>query len=301
MTYLLGVDGGGTKTEIHAVSKDGSDIRKTIIGGASWREHGVDTVVRAIHDAVAALVGPARVAGVAIGLPCYGESAEGDAQLEKAVKEIFAPAPVYLTNDVEVGWAGSLALQPGINVVAGTGSIAFGKDFYGNTARSGGWDDFYGDEGSCHWVARKMMETFSKQADGRIPKGALHGIVRKAFGLSDDLAFIDHIRKNYLDSRKDVAGLQVLAEQAALAGDASAMAIYKQAAEELFLLTQGVRAQLRFPEMDWVVSYSGGLFKSGKLILEPFAEFVSRDGGTLQPPAHTPAEGAVLLAFQRFK
>jgi len=83
-----------------------------------------------------------------MGIPCYGESEDGDIELEKEIQTAFPGIPVYITNDVEVGWAGSLGLTPGVNVVAGTGSIAFGKDESGKTARCGGWSEFFSDEGS---------------------------------------------------------------------------------------------------------------------------------------------------------
>ena len=302
MRYFIGIDGGGTKTAVCAASIDDSSVRYTKTAGSSWREHGVWKVAQNLKEAVDSLMGDeySNIAGIAMGLPCHGESAEGDRALEKAIRGAFSDIPLYLTNDVEVGWAGSLALKPGINIVAGTGAIAFGKDIHGKTARSGGWSEFFGDEGSCYWVGRKVMELFSKQSDGRLPKDELYTTVRRELELKDDIGFIDLIHTEYVGYRKQVASLQFLAEKAALAGALSAIALYEEAVNELYLLVDALRNRLDFLAPSWIVSYSGGLFKAKDLVLTQFSRKIEKDGGRLALPCFAPVEGAVLLAFERF-
>jgi N-acetylglucosamine kinase-like BadF-type ATPase len=193
-----------------------------------------------------------------------------------------------------------MALAPGINIVAGTGAIAFGKDSHSKTARSGGWSEFFGDEGSCYWMGRKVMELFSKQSDGRMPRDALYETVRRELGLKDDISFIDLIHSEYVGYRKQVASLQFLAEKAALAGSASAKALYAEAVAELLLLVTSIRNQLDFSEKSFNVSYTGGLFKAGELVIPQFSREIEKLGGVLSTPWFGPVEGAVLLAFQHF-
>jgi N-acetylglucosamine kinase-like BadF-type ATPase len=249
---------------------------------------------------VCELVGDSQIAGIAMGLPCYGESMDGDRALKAAIHKEFTGASVYLATDVEVGWAGSMALMPGINIVAGTGAIAFGKDIHGRAARSGGWSEFFGDEGSCYWIGRKVLELFSKQADGRIPKDELYDIVYREFGLKDDYSFIDIVHNKYMGYRKQVASLQFLAEKAALSGSPSAIALYDEAARELCLLVDAIRSRLDFYEVPLTVSYSGGLFNAGELIMPRFSQEIGRMGGILSTPLFGPEEGAVMLACQHF-
>lgn len=310
MRYYIGIDGGGTKTAICAAASgaglvangDKPLLRYTNTAGSSWREHGVWKVAQNLKKAVESLMKSdySQIAGIAMGLPCHGESAEGDLTLERAIREVFTSIPLYFTNDVEVGWAGSMALSPGINIVAGTGSIAFGKDIHGKTARSGGWSEFFGDEGSCYWIGRKVMELFSKQSDGRLPKDELYTTVRRELGLKDDMSFIDLILSDYTGYREQVASLQFLAEKAALQGSASAKTLYEEAVQELLLLVIAVRNQLDFSEKPWSVSYSGGLFRAGDLVLPRFRQGIEKEGGKLSAPRFGPVEGAVLLAFQHF-
>ena len=302
MRYYVGIDGGGTKTAVCVASRENSILRYSGTAGSSWREHGIWKVAQNLKDAVNSLIGDeyGLIAGIAMGLPCHGESAEGDVVLERAVREAFNGIPIYFTNDVEVGWAGSMALGPGINIVAGTGSIAFGKDIKGNTARSGGWSEFFGDEGSCYWVGRKVMELFSKQSDGRLPKDELYTTVFRELNLKDDFSFIDLIYTKYSSYREQVASLQFLAEKAALAGSLSAKTLYNDAVNELLLLITAVLNKLDFSEEKWNVSYSGGLFKAGDLVLPQFMREIEKKGGRLITPRFAPVQGAVLLAFQHF-
>ncbi len=97
------------------------------------------------------------------GLPGgYGENLEHARHQEAMVGELVGGRDYQCVNDVEVGWAGSLACKPGLHMVAGTGSIGFGRDPQGCTARcGGGWGgEFIGDEGSAHWLGRKLLQLF---------------------------------------------------------------------------------------------------------------------------------------------
>ncbi|MCL2486866.1 MAG: ATPase, partial [Oscillospiraceae bacterium] len=241
-----------------------------------------------------------NIAGICFGLPCFGESAEGDRLLSAELSKRFWGTPISIVNDSEVGWAGSLGMNPGVNIVAGTGSIAFGRDASGRTARCGGWSEFFSDEGSCYWLGRKTMGLFSKQADGRLPKNALYDIIREAFSLEEDFAFIDVMEDVTIKHRDKVASMQMLLMRAALSGDGSARDLYVQAAGELAATVAGVAGRLELPP-PFPVSYSGGLFKAGDLIMEPFAAKITALGGYLQAPLFSPEYGALLLARERFK
>lgn len=303
-TYLIGIDGGGTKTAItiaRPYEPPMTEVRET---GCSYQMLGIDgavrVIVRGIHAALQkAGAGLCDCAGCCIGLPCYGEDARQDALIFAELEKALAPVPVHIVNDVEVGWAGALGGAAGIHLVAGTGSIVFGKNEAGQTARCGGWNEFFGDEGSCYWIGREAMSVFTKQADGRLPRGALYEIVRQALGFTADMAFIDCIIKQYAPYRNQVASFQRFAAQAAAAGDASVLPLYARAAKELAMMVRALCGRLHFSD-GTSVSYSGGLFQTGDLILAPLKEEVSALHCTLRTPQKTAAEGALLLAVQKF-
>ena len=303
--YVLGIDGGGTKTKFILATSYGHIIAETELGGSSYQSYGFDTVIKTLLHGMNICADNAEIniddiTYVAAGMPCYGENKENDSRLLSMILDAFSSRHIYVTNDSEVAWAGSLVLQPGINLVSGTGSIAFGKDEKGNTARSGGWIEFFSDEGSCYWLGRNTMELFSKQSDGREPKSKLYEIIKQEFNIKNDYEFIDIMTKQYIPYREKVAQLQLLLKKAALAGDKACIELYKKAAFELIKIAIGVRSQLAFIHSAIDLSYSGGLFKAGELILEPFKELAQNNGFVLKTPLMSPAEGAVLLAIDKF-
>jgi len=301
LKYYIGVDGGATKTAFCAAAADSSLLYTQLRGSSSWREYGIDHVVKNIKSVIDAFpLGNDRViGGIAMGLPCFGESEDGDRELELAIKGVFPNIPLYLTNDVEVGWAGSLCLTPGVNVVAGTGAIAFGKNESGKTARSGGWSEFFGDEGSCYWIGRRAMQLFSQQADGRLPKDALYKTMFNELGLKSDFDFIDIVHSEYMTNRDKVAALQFIVKEAALEGSVSAKAIYSEAADELCRLVAAIRDRLWFKNRPFPVSFSGGLYKTGELVLPFFFKGIEAVGGKPVIPKYEPMYGALLLAFEQ--
>jgi len=302
MKYYAGVDGGGTKTAICMAAADSSVLFNEITGSATWREHGAKSVVENIKKVIYDFPINAndRIAGIALGLPTVGESVDGDRNLEAELQNAFPGIPFYLTNDVEAGWAGSLNLAPGINVVAGTGSIAFGKNESGKIARCGGWSEFFSDEGSCYWIGRKVLELFSKQSDGRIPKDELYTIVKKEFKIENDYDAIDLVHNKYMIRRENLASLQLLAKKAALEGAQSAKELYREAVDELCLLVIAIRDTLQFKDHPFPVSYSGGLYRSGELVLPRFFTGIEAAGGKPVTPKYEPVYGALLLAFEKY-
>lgn len=208
----------------------------------------------------------------------------------------FLGPKLIMANDVEMAWMASLGGESGIHVVAGTGSIAYGRNVKGDYARSGGWPEFFGDEGSCYWLGKKTMEIFSKQSDGRLPKGPLHPMMLEHFHLKQDKDFM-HTAEELVPHRDKVAALQIILGRAAAAGDCYAAAAYNNAAEELALLVSAIQNDLIL-NPPFPVSYSGGLFRAGDLILPYFQECIGRLGGDLQPPLLEPMYGGLILAYQ---
>ncbi len=306
MAWFIGIDGGGTKTAFAIGKEDGQPVHQLVRTGCSYQEIGADAVIALLSEGVQALLAavkadPTACAGCCIGLPCYGENARMDVEMRQRLTAALAPIPVHVVNDGVVGWAGSLECGEGIHLVAGTGSIAFGCGSDGTITRTGGWCEFFGDEGSCYWVGRQAMSLFSKEADGRAPKGALYEQVCAAYDIEEPFQLIEIVLRDIAPHREKVAAFQLHAERAALAGDEAARDIYRQAADELAQLVAGIRSQLSWSAGLLRVSYFGGLFKAGDLILQPLRERLEAMGCQLQPPAHTATEGALLLAIHTFK
>ncbi len=305
MKYFIGIDGGGTKTAYVVGNEKGEILFRHKTEGSSYQGSSIDAVLNQISTAVDYCLIQVNLkrencAGMVVGLPCYGESKNEDQEIQEKAKVYLSGIPYHIVNDVEVGWAGSLKLRDGINVVAGTGSIAFGRNEYKQTARSGGWSTFFSDEGSCYWLGRRTMELFGKESDGRLPKGALHKLIIEQYQLKEDIDFIAITEQEIIPYREKVAQLQKILLEAAEQGDTSAIHLYHEASEELYLMILGVVQQLKLSGKSFCWSYSGGLFHAKKFVLPRLKEKVNGLGGKLIDPMATPDEGAFLLAKEYF-
>lgn len=303
MPYFLGLDSGGTKTACLLVDENGRALGTATGRGFSFRQDklaaGLETFEALAQNCCGqAGIEKGQITGTCIGLPLYGEDAEVNAAMDAEIPKLFSP--VHIGNDVEVGWAGSLACTPGVHLVSGTGSIAFGCDEGGNVARSGGWNEYFGDEGSSYWLALRGLQLFTKQADGRAPQGALYRMVREAYGLDDDFELMGIFEKDMLPYREKVAAYQKIVSDAADAGDASVLPLYAEAGRELAEMAAAVKAQLDFKAQPVPVSYSGGTFKAGPMLLGPLGEALEKQGMHLQAPQLIPVRGAALMAAKRF-
>ncbi len=299
----LGVDGGGSKTAFVLIEETGQVVATHQEGPAYYLQTGMQAMqamlARGIQATLAqAALSPAAVEFAFLGLPSYGEDSSLLATLDAAAAPTLAPGRFRCGNDAVCGWAGALAGQDGINVVAGTGSMAYGE-YRGRAARAGGWGELFSDEGSGYWVARAGLQLFSRMSDGRAPRGPLYERLREHFGLAADLDLCAAIYGGGRGERSDVAALSALIAESAQAGDAQAQSLFARAVAELVELVDAVHGQLAIPAgTGVVVSHSGGMFRLRDLVLEPLRRALnaSQRGYAFVPARLAPAAGAALYA-----
>jgi N-acetylglucosamine kinase-like BadF-type ATPase len=297
------MDGGGSKTAFLLIDESGRVLAAHAEGPAYYLEIGWDAMRAMLARGIAATLNQAalpasRLDFAFLGLPAYGEDSRLLGDLDAAASPPLQPGRYRCGNDAVCGWAGALACQDGINVVAGTGSIAYGE-FNGRAARAGGWGELYGDEGSAYWVAREGLNLFSRMSDGRIKRGALYDLLQRHFALQSDLDLCAAIYDKNQNQRSQLAALSTLIAQAATAGDVQASALFAKAADELVQLVDAVHRRLEIPEHAAVtVSFSGGVFQQRELLLAPFQSKLAMDRGRYRvaAPRLPPAAGAALYA-----
>lgn len=301
MKYLIGIDGGGSKTNFLCMDTDGTVIGSASVGATYYRQDGIDTVIDRLRQGIEACLPAGCEAAACFGMPGFGDDVEGDNAAAARIAEAFPHIRMRFENDVVVGWGGALALMPGVNIVAGTGSIAYGRDKTGKSFRCGGWHEFFSDEGSGYWFGKQLLRIFSMESDGRLEKTALHGIVRERLGLKDDYDINALANDRFFHSRKETAALQRLMLEAARQGDPIVLDCYREAARHLARIVCSTIRQLDFSE-GVTVSYSGGLFNLDDLIRQPVEAFVKEEMGTgklcFQAPKLSPCQGGVLLAAE---
>lgn len=305
--YFVGIDGGGSKTRFLTVDAQGRQSPDVTMDGSYYRQSGIGHVISVLRGGLAQCVPagtPAEEVAVCFGMPGYGDSGERDQAAAREIAVALAPSPVRFENDVAVGWAGALALAPGVVIVGGTGAMSYGRDASGRCARCGGWHEYFSDEGSGLWLGRQLLELFTKQSDGRLKKTALYELTRSRLHLGSDQELMELTEQRFSRSRKETAALQPILLEAARQGDPTALDCYRRAAEELALIAWGAVNQLRFPEGTVAVSHSGGLFAVKDLLLEPMQRSLTARLAPLRPmfrpPILSPCQGAVLLAAESF-
>lgn len=281
MKTFLGVDGGGTQTRFVLIDETGRVLASHLEGPAYYLEIGLQRLREMLARGIAQTLREGQVREedlnyTFLGLPAYGEDLKLLPALDAAPAEALPHGRYRCDNDMVCGWAAALAGADGINIVAGTGSIAYGE-YAGRSARAGGWGELFSDEGSSYWLAREGLRLFSRMSDGRLPRGPLYEHVRSHFALESDLDLCAAIYGKDIAQRSQFAQLSRLVTAAAAAGDRVALGLFQVAARELADMVDAVRDRLQIPaDASIAVSSSGGMFQPDNGLREALGSELQR-------------------------
>lgn len=188
MAYFLGIDGGGTKTTC-AVGDESRLLATATTGPSNIVRVGEalarESLLKGVRQACAA----AGITPEQISRTCVGGSGAAHPDLAERVRRFLAEvmsSPIDVVGDMQTALEAAFGDGPGVVVIAGTGSIAYGRDRRGNTARAGGWGFAIGDEGSAHWIGRAAVNGIlraSDENDRSDPPSALTSAIFKAWGV----------------------------------------------------------------------------------------------------------------------
>lgn len=301
--YFLGVDGGQSSTTAMIGNETGR-VLGVGRGGPSNHVRASEGRAKFISAIQSALNQACGQAGLELGTmrfrsACLGFSG-GPADKESILREILVSDHTLVTDDAFIALAGATANEPGVVVIAGTGSIAWGRNSEGHTARAGGWGYLFGDEGGGFWIARQALRAALRLEEGWGVPTSLRALLLDYTGARN---MNDLLHRCYTPEfpRPRVAGLSILVNHAAETGDPVALEILDSAARELALLTLAVRVQLFEREEPALVTYSGSLFHS-RILLARFRDWMASETGirVISPvyPVDGPAVGALLEAYR---
>ncbi len=303
--YVLGIDGGGTKTACVIL-----DNRKNVIGqgrtASSNRNSVGDEVARAnltraIQDALAA----ANLQSSQIQAVCAG-MAGVDRPLERSLihawfTELFPGIPTLIHNDALIalvsGTGGDLY---GVVVISGTGMIVYGIDGNGQTRRAGGWGPLFGDKGSSYAIGAAALAAIAQAVDGMGPATTLEGALLDYLDLNMPQALISWAYSDLSWAR--IAELGPLVVECAQAGDPVALSIIEEAAVDLAAAVEHIVRNLNLLNEPVPIVLAGGNLLPGF-----FSGLVSQHLHSLIPKAQlvrpnlTAAVGAALLAFNQLQ
>ena len=305
MDHFLGVDGGASGTACAVASADGAVLG---IGHAGPSNHilapgGRERARAAVRDAVghalaAAGLGPVTFRAAQFGMTGITRGSEQARIFGEVVRETLDARLVLIENDAVIARAGALAGRPGVIVIAGTGSVAFGEDPHGGQARTGGWGYIFGDEGSGFAIGCGGVRAALHARDGTGEPTVLVERLGDAAGMP-----VPDIPMAFYEGRIDrskIAALSRAVTRAAEEHDAVARRLVEDAAAALARLVAAVIAKLRWSDGPVAVGPVGGVFEAGRTILRPLGEALARTAprAVLVPPRLEPAAGGVLLAMR---
>jgi glucosamine kinase len=258
---VVGVDGGGTKTRIWVADERGQQLGSAEGPGSAIRpgevDRSADVIVATTRDALASCdMTHVTPKVLCVGVAGVGREPERQALWQALVSRDVADE-VVVHADAAIALDDAFGDGAGILLIAGTGSVAFGRGPTGSTSRCGGWGPMCGDEGSGAWIGRRALSIVTASSDEREPPTALVGAVLTAAQVDDVTGLVGWAGTA---TPADLATLAPIVASVADAGDLRANALLSIASEELVLHVRTLARHLFGDERASVpVAFAGGL------------------------------------------
>ena len=306
---ILGIDGGGTHTVALLAQVNRQEAGAWTVlgrgeaGPSNMQAVGAERAFQSLDEAVAKAFAAAGMPRRPVRAACLGLAGAGreeDCQLVRQWAErIQLAADVEVTTDVRLLLSAGTPEGWGVAIVAGTGSIAFGRSPEGRSARAGGWGYLLGDEGSGYALTVAALQAVARMADERGPATSLASVLLNRLGLQQPQELIRAIYRGGLD-RTALAALAPLVLEEAERNDAIASAIVQNGADELSLAVAAVVRQLKLSP-GFPLTIAGGLLLGSASYREKLLQALAKH--QVQPGpvclVHEPAEGRSQLACAR--
>ncbi len=308
--FVIGVDGGGTRTRVCVAAMDGRVLALHEAGSSAISVNGMAVAQRILEDAISQAILRAGVdvrnlRAICLGLSGVDRADEREPMMQWAMSRFTEHAEVV--NDCEIVLEAGSEAGWGVALIAGTGAISFGKTPDGTRSRAGGWGYLVGDEGSAYDIAREGLRAALRATDGRAEPTQLVEILMKHFQIDRSSALVPVVYRHNTSSagtspiRPDqMAALAPLVTQAAEMGDAVAQGIVQRAGHELALNVLAVARNLHLPTANVPLALAGGLLLKSDAVRAGLMGALAQSEYLFSPVAHVtePVRGAVKAALR---
>jgi N-acetylglucosamine kinase-like BadF-type ATPase len=300
MEHVIGIDAGGTKTVCLLANEHGEILARARGEGANLQAVGELQVEKILHTVMAQAIGDRRIVPAAICLGIAGVDRPNDADVVRGIMQrIGLNSRIVIVNDALIALETGAPGQPGVVIISGTGSIAYGRNAAGEAARSGGWGYVLGDEGSGYWIGRAALRAVLREADLRGPRTVLTQMLLDHFQVTQPQLLLHEVYHHHL--KPAAIGALASSVQAAFSqGDEVAAGILRGAADELegAALSVALRLELMGEAFSFILS--GGIFRAVPWLIEELSRRLplAASQSTTVLLDKEPAEGAVMLAVQ---
>jgi glucosamine kinase len=303
MTFIvIGIDGGGSKTHAMVADEQGHTIAETVGPGSAVRPGRAEQSATVIADVVRDALASCEMTHVTPRVLCVGVAGAGREternELWQALIARDLASELVIHSDFSIALDDAFGDGPGVLLISGTGSVAFGRGPAGATARCGGWGPVCGDEGSGAWIGRRALSVVTAAADGREPETSLTGAILTAAQVNESSDLIGWAANA---SPAQLASLAPTVLSVADAGDLRANALVSLAVEELVLHIRALARQLFGDERAAVpVALTGGMLARGSTLRKRLEHRLKSavPGASVSVDPVVPARGAVRAALR---
>jgi glucosamine kinase len=306
MPYYLGIDGGGTKTRC-ILADEKTVLAKAMTGGSNMVRLGETQARDALHAVIRQVCTIAKISPHQVCAICIGAAGAARPEIEARIRSIVvellpetSPTRIEIVGDTVIALEAAFGADPGVIAIAGTGSIVYGRDAAGHTARAGGWGFAVSDEGSGHWIGRRAISAVLRAHDQCLQTG-LTAMILEAWKLNgiDEL-----VQQANLTPSPDFPCLFPLVLRSAGEGDIIAKDLLLDAGRELATLAAIVIRRLA-PDAPATVSVAslpvamtGSVFRQSQDLRQIFYNTLqlSFPGSNVRQELVDPVEGALSRA-----
>lgn len=296
MNYVIGIDGGGTKTEMIARTSNGRIlVEKTLRGTnlyARPREEVEETLAALISDCIAGFGVPVAICMGAAGM--IGEYSEK--ALSKALMRASGCGKILVCNDAKIALRANFSRGAGLSLTAGTGSVCVAQNEAGELFRAGGWGHLVSDEGSAYDVTRRALIAVVKANDGVVAPTALLREMCRRTGSRSFEELIDAVYRAYAE-KSAFASLADAVTECARFGDEAASSVLRETADLLFSLCSAVIGRAGLEGKPFEVCYNGGVLVHDEIVRKRLSLLLKeRFSCTIRKKAEKAVYGALALA-----
>jgi len=294
--FVIGIDGGGTKTVGALANLEGEILREIYSSSTNPNKIGFELAISRLKNLISKISKNKKIKIAYLGLA--GGLERDEEKREKIKKELqkFFNFPIVIDGDQKIAFRAGTDERDGVVVIAGTGSIAMGWKEK-KEAISGGWDWLFGDQGSAFWVGKEVLEEIGKALDGRRKSFRLKDFVLKRFKIKQEKDLYNKFySQNFITQ---VASISKIVDELARRGDFFSKKILIDAGKQVSEMAIAVIKKLKLENETFPVVLVGGMFES-----QIFKKKVEKEIKRIVKKAKfillrkKPVIGAVKLAFE---
>lgn len=301
--YIIGIDGGGTKTVGYLSDTNGNILTVAKSSSSNYLSAGVEKAKESLKEVLKSLCIANNATFDDILLISLGLAGAGREKDKQIIKDILTSIGIrgekLINHDAYISLVGAHGKSEGIITISGTGSITLGLDGSGRLFRVGGWGHILGDEGSGYYFGKRGLAAMVKSYDGREKSTSITEKILNYLSFSNVDEIIPYVYNN-LDNKAKISSLSKLVIEAAEEGDSVANKIITEGIEELANMTITVVKQMG---KDLDIALSGGVFENSTLMKQKFREILLQKnfGLNIIESKYSPGIGALIVGWEHMK